>query len=111
MIKQYKYLVFLVTIVILLIPGTAMAKELHDDRVVAGGTFTLDSGEILDGSLTLLFPFPMFNPNLSRVGIFSLSSQLQIMFADAILSTSQPSIAIMLKSIISYLFSLLLITS
>ncbi len=49
--KQYKYLVFLITIVILLIPGTAMAKELQDDRVVAGGTFTLDSGDILDGSL------------------------------------------------------------
>lgn len=49
--KQYKYFVFLVMIVILLIPGTAMAKELHDDRVVAGGTFTLESGERLDGSL------------------------------------------------------------
>ena len=49
--KQYKYFVFLVMIVILLIPGTAMAKELHDDRVVAGGSFTLESGEILDGSL------------------------------------------------------------
>ena len=49
--KQYKYLVFLITIVILLIPGTAMAKDLQDDRVVAGGTFTLDSGDILDGNL------------------------------------------------------------
>ena len=49
--KQYKYFVFLVMIVILLIPGTAMAKDLHDDRVVAGGIFTLESGEILDGSL------------------------------------------------------------
>jgi len=49
--KQYKYLVLLVTLVILLIPGTAMAKGLNDDRVVAGGSFTLESGERLDGSL------------------------------------------------------------
>ncbi len=49
--KQYRYFAFLVMMVILLIPGTAMAKELHDDRVVAGGTFTLESGEMLDGSL------------------------------------------------------------
>jgi hypothetical protein len=49
--KQFKYFVFLVMMVLLLIPGTAMAKELHDDRVVAGGIFTLESGETLDGSL------------------------------------------------------------
>jgi hypothetical protein len=49
--KRYKYVVLLVTLVLLLIPGTAFAKELQDDRVVAGGTFTLESGEMLDGSL------------------------------------------------------------
>jgi cytoskeletal protein CcmA (bactofilin family) len=49
--KRFKYFVLLVTLVILLIPGTAFARELQDDRVVAGGTFTLESGEILDGSL------------------------------------------------------------
>ncbi len=49
--KQYKYLVLLVTLVILVIPSTAFAKELQDDRVVAGGTFTLESGQVLDGSL------------------------------------------------------------
>jgi hypothetical protein len=53
MIKYYKYLVVMVTIVILLIPGTAFARELHDDRVVAGGTFTLESGDMLDGSLII----------------------------------------------------------
>ncbi len=49
--KQYKYLILLVTLVVLVIPTTAFAKELYDDRVVAGGTFTLESGEVLDGSL------------------------------------------------------------
>ncbi|UCD97765.1 MAG: hypothetical protein JSV42_12445 [Chloroflexota bacterium] len=49
--KQYKLLVLLVVMVILSIPGTALAKEYQDDRVVAGGTFSLESGETLDGSL------------------------------------------------------------
>jgi hypothetical protein len=49
--KYMKYILLIVTLMVLAIPGTAMAKELHDDRVVAGGTFTLDSGEILNGSL------------------------------------------------------------
>jgi cytoskeletal protein CcmA (bactofilin family) len=49
--KRYKYFVLFVTLVILIIPGTAFAKDLQDDRVVAGGTFTLESGETLDGSL------------------------------------------------------------
>lgn len=52
--KKFAYL-FLLVIVILLfaVPGTAMAKELRDDQVVAGGTFTLYSGEVLDGSLII----------------------------------------------------------
>lgn len=51
--KYMKYIVLLITLMALFIPGTAMAKELRDDRVVAGGTFTLESGEILDGSLII----------------------------------------------------------
>jgi len=49
--KKFSYLLLLVVLVVLAFPGTAMAKELYDDRVVAGGTFTLDSGEVLDGNL------------------------------------------------------------
>lgn len=49
--KRYKYFVLLVTLIILIIPGTAFARDLQDDRVVAGGTFTLESGEAVDGSL------------------------------------------------------------
>jgi len=51
--KYMKYIVLFVTMMVLVIPGTAMAKELRDDRVVAGGTFTLESGEILNGSLII----------------------------------------------------------
>ncbi|MFC1922364.1 hypothetical protein ACFLY4_03660 [Chloroflexota bacterium] len=49
--KKFVYLLLLVMLIVLAFPGTAMAKELQDDRVVAGGTFTLESGETLDGSL------------------------------------------------------------
>ncbi len=49
--KYMKFLILLATLVVLVIPTTALAKEMFDDRVVAGGTFTLESGEILDGSL------------------------------------------------------------
>jgi hypothetical protein len=51
--KKYKFLILAVTLIILVIPGTAVAKELQDDRIVAGGSFTLDSGEKLSGSLVV----------------------------------------------------------
>jgi hypothetical protein len=51
--KSIKYLIIFVTLVMLLIPSTAFARELFDDRVVAGGTFRLESGETLDGSLII----------------------------------------------------------
>ena len=35
------------------LPGAAMAKGLQDDRIVAGGTFTLPSGETQDGNLLI----------------------------------------------------------
>jgi hypothetical protein len=38
-------------VILLVLPTTAFAKGLQDDRVVAGGTFTLESGKVLDGSL------------------------------------------------------------
>ena len=49
--KNLKLMILIATLVLLIIPGTALAKDLSDDRVVAGGTFTLDQGEILNGSL------------------------------------------------------------
>jgi len=49
--KYMKYIILIATLILLIVPSTAMAMELQDDRVVAGGTFTLESGELLDGSL------------------------------------------------------------
>ncbi|GAH63618.1 unnamed protein product, partial [marine sediment metagenome] len=51
--KYMKYIILIATLILLVVPSTAMAMELQDDRVVAGGTFTLESGEILDGSLII----------------------------------------------------------
>jgi hypothetical protein len=48
-----KYIILIATLVVLLIPSTALAKDLFDDRVVAGGTYTLETGEILNGSLII----------------------------------------------------------
>jgi hypothetical protein len=53
--KNFKYLFLLmVMIVILAIPGTAMAKELQDDEIVTGFPFILSSEEVLDGNLVVL---------------------------------------------------------
>jgi hypothetical protein len=49
--KKFKYLLPLVLLLILAFPSTAFAKNLGDDQVVAGGSFTLNRGESLDGSL------------------------------------------------------------
>jgi hypothetical protein len=38
----------------LLLPSTAFAKEVFDDKVVFGGTYTLDSGETHTGSIVVL---------------------------------------------------------
>ena len=44
-------LVLLVIVAMLVIPGNAMAKGLQDDKIITGGTYTLESGETLDGNL------------------------------------------------------------
>lgn len=44
----------LVLILALALPATAFAGGLYDSRVVFGGSFTLRSGEILDGDLAIL---------------------------------------------------------
>lgn len=48
-----KRLIFIMLILILAWPGTALAKELQDDEVIFGGTFTLASGDSLDGNLVV----------------------------------------------------------
>ena len=44
----------LVLLVVLALPSTVFAKGLADDKVVFGGTYTLESGEVLDGDLGIL---------------------------------------------------------
>jgi len=51
--KRYKTFTLLVLIITLLWPTTALAKEAFDDKVVMGGTFTLESEETHDGSLVV----------------------------------------------------------
>lgn len=52
--KPITRIALLLTMVVLLaLPSTAMARGLFDDRVVFGGTFTLESGETLDGNLVV----------------------------------------------------------
>lgn len=49
--KKLKYLLLVVLLLILAFPTTVFAKGLADDQIVAGGSFTLSSGDSLDGNL------------------------------------------------------------
>ena len=52
--KQRITVIFLLVLFLTLaLPGAAQAKGLSDDRIVAGGTFTLPSGETQDGNLLI----------------------------------------------------------
>lgn len=46
-----KFTLLLVMLACFIIPSTAFAKGIHDDKIVAGGSFTLNSDETLDGNL------------------------------------------------------------
>ena len=52
-----KYAIFVLLILAVLWPSTAYAKEpikgLFDDKVIFGGTYTLESGQSLDGNLVI----------------------------------------------------------
>jgi cytoskeletal protein CcmA (bactofilin family) len=49
--KRIQLALLLVLLVALALPGTAYARGLFEDKVVFGGTYTLKSGETLDGTL------------------------------------------------------------
>jgi hypothetical protein len=51
--KHIKIYIFTLLLVAMLWPSTAFAKDLFDDKVVFGGTFTLETGETHDGSLVV----------------------------------------------------------
>jgi hypothetical protein len=48
-----KYVILFVLILTVFWPSPAYAKELFDDKVVFGGTYTLESGQTLDGNLVI----------------------------------------------------------
>lgn len=53
--KILKSLLFLLAVLALLaLPGTAFAKGFGDDKIVTGGSFTLESNDSLDGNLIVL---------------------------------------------------------
>lgn len=52
--QTVKYALLLVLLAALALPGTTLARSLQDDRVIAGGTFVLRSGETQDGNLLIL---------------------------------------------------------
>lgn len=51
--RTLKVAFLLVILAALALPGSAMAKGLQDDKIVAGGSYTLSSGETLDGNLLI----------------------------------------------------------
>jgi hypothetical protein len=51
---KIRIVLLFVVLATLALPGVALAKGLRDDRVVAGGSFTLESGETQDGNLVVL---------------------------------------------------------
>ncbi|MBC8504211.1 MAG: hypothetical protein ISR58_08295 [Anaerolineales bacterium] len=51
--KYLKLFTFILVITALLWPGTAFARDLMDDKVIFGGTYTLPEGETLDGNLVV----------------------------------------------------------
>ncbi len=51
--KYLKFFAYLFVVMALLWPGTAYARDLLDDKVVFGGTYTLTEGETLNGNLVV----------------------------------------------------------
>lgn len=51
--KRLGYCILLVSILVLLIPVPGFASGIQDDRVVFGGVYRLESGEVLDGDLAV----------------------------------------------------------
>ena len=49
--NKVRLFIFLALLLAIAWPGIAYAKDLHEDKVVFGGSYTLYSGETLDGSL------------------------------------------------------------
>ncbi|MFU8771792.1 MAG: hypothetical protein ACNA8H_05150, partial [Anaerolineales bacterium] len=51
--KRFYFILLGVLLIALVLPGIASARSLQDDRILVGETFTLGSGEELDGNLVV----------------------------------------------------------
>jgi hypothetical protein len=51
---KFMLILFLVVLAGTAFPGIALAKGLQDDKVVTGGSFSLENGQTLDGNLLIL---------------------------------------------------------
>jgi hypothetical protein len=51
--KYTQYAIILILVLTVFWPSPAYAKDLFDDKVVFGGTYTLESGQSLDGNLVI----------------------------------------------------------
>lgn len=49
--NNVRFFIFLALLLAVAWPGVAYAKDLHEDQVVFGGSYTLSSGETIDGNL------------------------------------------------------------
>lgn len=52
--RRFTIIILLILTVAITWPSAVYAKELRDDEVVFGGTFTLNEGEVLEGNLIVL---------------------------------------------------------
>jgi hypothetical protein len=54
MIRKIQIALIFTFLIVLIVPGSALAKGFQEDEIVFGGTYTLESGEVLDGSLVVI---------------------------------------------------------
>jgi hypothetical protein len=65
LIKRISLVLILVTL-LLAVPTTALARSLHDDRIILGDNYVLESGEVQDGNLVIFGGNAVLGPG-SRV--------------------------------------------
>jgi hypothetical protein len=51
--KKIQFALLLTLLAVLILPGTVFAKGLREDKIVFGGTYTLETGQVLDGNLVV----------------------------------------------------------
>jgi cytoskeletal protein CcmA (bactofilin family) len=66
--RRILILMIFVIIVALAIPGTVFAEEIRDDKIVFGGSYTLKSGESIEGNLLILGSVVTLEENSSVKG-------------------------------------------